>query len=333
MKQLSIIIPVYNVEKYIRPCIDSVFHQELDETCYEIVIVNDGTKDNSMKAIADIISEHTNIIVVNQNNQGLSMARNNGMEIASGKYILFLDSDDLLATNSLSILLEHAIKSDADLVVANFHKMNDEEIIEYHKAHTQQRKSIVQEKRGLTLLIEDLNPRECYVWRTLYKKSFLTGNHIRFIPGIYYEDIPFTHECYLKAGKCLRIDTTLYIYRIGHSSITTRINKKTGTDFGTTIAKTWKLSLIEGLPLTVKQKIKDDVFVSFSTLLYGLIHEVPSKADRKHILNHIKQEEPNLYFSHGAKQKIVSLMYKIMPSIYIEARVLYSKYISKQVRY
>ena len=120
MLSLSIIVPVYNVEKYIRPCIESIFNQGLDEECFEVIIINDGTKDRSMEIIADIISQHNNITVVNQENQGLSVVRNNGIALAKGEYILMPDSDDLLIENSVPKLLEAALSTKADLVVADF---------------------------------------------------------------------------------------------------------------------------------------------------------------------------------------------------------------------
>lgn len=125
---LSIILPVYNVEKYIRPCMDSIFKQRLDENVTEVIIINDGTKDRSMEMIADIINQHDNISVINQENQGLSVARNKGIATAKGKYVLMLDSDDLLIDNSLKKLLEIALESEADLIVADFLSMTSQEI-------------------------------------------------------------------------------------------------------------------------------------------------------------------------------------------------------------
>ena len=83
---LSIIVPVYNVEKYIRPSIESIFRQGLLEACFEVIIVNDGSTDKSMEEIADIILQHSNVVVINQENQGLSVARNNGIAMAKGDY-------------------------------------------------------------------------------------------------------------------------------------------------------------------------------------------------------------------------------------------------------
>lgn len=101
MKQLSIIVPVYNVEKYIHPCLESIFRQGLKEDTFEVIIVNDETPDRSMEMITDIIEAHQNIHVIELHHQGLSMTRNHGMARATGEYIIFVDSDDLLIENVL----------------------------------------------------------------------------------------------------------------------------------------------------------------------------------------------------------------------------------------
>ncbi len=129
---LSIVVPVYNVEKYVRTCIESIFKQGLDEKCFEVIIVNDGSTDRSLEVITDIISQHSNIVVINQENQGLSVARNNGIAAAKGEYILMPDSDDILIENSLAPLLEISTDTKADLVVADFFTMTNEEITSFN---------------------------------------------------------------------------------------------------------------------------------------------------------------------------------------------------------
>ena len=138
--KLTIILPVFNVEDYIRPCLESILRQGLDDDCYEIIIINDGTKDKSMEVISDIIEAHHNIQIVEQENQGLSVVRNNGIAMAKGEYILMPDSDDLLIDNSLSTLLEAALSTKADLVVADFINMTDEEI-DFSMAHPPQQRT------------------------------------------------------------------------------------------------------------------------------------------------------------------------------------------------
>ena len=201
--KLSIIIPVFNVEDYIRPCLESILRQGLDEDCYEIIIINDGTPDKSMDVIADIIETNHNIRVIEQENQGISIARNNGIKRASGDYILFIDSDDILIDNSILFLLDKAISSKADLVVADYLKMNDEAIANLEENIIKQKDGIIQIKSGKELFLQDLNPYYCYVWRTMYRREFLNNNNLLFIPHICYEDIPFTQLCYINANLCL----------------------------------------------------------------------------------------------------------------------------------
>ena len=267
--QLSIIVPVYNVEKYIHACMESIFRQGMDDKVFEVIIVNDGTQDRSMEVIQDIISQHDNITVINQENLSLSVARNNGIAVAKGEYILMPDSDDLLIDNSLSILLEKALESKADLVVADFLEMTDEEIKRLDNVAQKYLK--VKEKTGEQMFLEDLNPRQCYVWRTLYRRAFIQENNLTFIPGVRYQDVPFTHECYLRAKKCLRVSRLLNVYRKGHASATYSFNKKKAHDLITVIAGTWKLRKIEGLSPAVLLKLEDDVFTSFSLLIYFML--------------------------------------------------------------
>lgn len=324
---ISIIIPVYNVEKYIRPCLESVFRQNLEESIFEVIIVNDGTQDRSMEIIQDIINQHPNISVINQENLSLSVARNNGMAKAKGEYILMPDSDDLLIDNSLSLLLEEAVKSKADLVVADFLEMSDQEIND-NKAITQIELH-VEEKSGERLFLEDLNPRQCYVWRTLFRREFLLENHLRFVPGIRYQDVPFTHECYLKAKKCMRVSRYMNIYRRGHESATYSFNKSKAKDLCIAIANTWKLRQIENLSSKARIKLDNDIFVSFSLLIYLMLYGIKKFKDRNEIFAFLRNEIPDLSFSNGLKQKVTSILFNNFPHIYFYIRKLLICYTTK----
>ncbi len=322
MTKLSIIVSVYNVEKYIRPCVESIFRQGLDENIFEVIIVNDGTKDNSMKMIADIIKEHPNISVIEQENQGLSVARNNGIAVAKGEYIYMPDSDDLLIDNCLPILLEKVMETKADLIVADFMRMDDEEIAKFEGI--KDKSFQYWERTGHELFLEDLNPKECYVWRTLYKRDFLMREKIEFVPGVFYQDVPFTHECYLKARKCIRTSMLLYIYRVWRQDAATfSFSKKKAFDFCIVIENTWKL-LSEDLSPKMQYKLKDDVFVSVSSLIYSTIHYLKNSEDRKEVIELLKEKIP-LKFDHGLKQKMVSFFLREMPNLYMDIRVLYIK--------
>ena len=328
--KLSIILPVYNVEKYIRPCIESVFMQGLDDADFEVIIINDGTKDRSMEVIADIIQAHSNIIVINQKNQGLSVVRNNGIAIAKGEYILMPDSDDLLIENSLKPLLDKALESQADLVVADFLTMTEQEIAD-HRDFSQKNFNI-QEKTGEELFLEDLSPYACFVWHTLYRRHFLLDNHFSFIPGIYIQDVPFTHECYLKAKKCLKISWYLNIYRRHDSSATFFFSKKKEMDFCTAIAATWRLTHRKELPPAVQKKLREDVYISFSAMISTTVREIKKSSDRMEIVDHLRELAPDLSFENGRKQAITSFLFSHMPHAYMHIKYIYAKYFEDSVR-
>ena len=324
---LSIIVPVYGVEKYIRSCVESIFRQNIDESSFEVIIVNDGTPDRSMEMIRDIISQHPNISIINQENLSLSVARNNGVAKAKGEYILMPDSDDLLVDDSLPLILEVALESKADIVVADFLEMTAEEI-ENHK-FVRQLKWQVKEMSGEKLFIDDLNPRQCYVWRSLFRRDFLQKNHIEFVPKIRYQDVPFTHECYLKAKKCMRVSRYMNIYRRGHESATYSFNKDKAKDLCIAIANTWKLRQIENLSSKARIKLDNDIFVSFSLLIYLMLYGIKKFKDRNEIFAFLRSEIPDLSFSNGLKQKVTSFLFDNFPHIYFYIRKLLIGYTTK----
>ena len=326
---LSIIVPVYNVEEYIRPCIESIFKQGLNDNAYEVIIVNDGTEDNSIGVIQDIINEHDNITVINQENQGLSVARNNGIAQAKGEYILMLDSDDLLIENRLPILLNKALETQVDLVVADFLRMTNKDILTFHKEGKHE--ITFQEKTGEQLFLEDLDPYQCNVWRTLYRRTFLCENKLSFIPGIYYEDLPFTYECYLKAQRCLRMFCFFHIYRDNRSgSITASFSYQKARSYCTSIAKAWNLRQIEGQSPEVRYKLEEDIFITYMIMIYHTLHCIKKSSDRKGVITTLIHEIPDLYFSHSAWQKATTFMIRKMPFLYIESYYRYYQLVCRK---
>lgn len=324
MIELSIIVPVYQVEHYIRMCVESIFKQGLDDSRFEVIIVNDGTKDRSIEVIADIISQHDNVTVINQKNESLSVARNKGLSVAKGEYILMPDSDDFLVENSLSPLLDKALETKVDLVVADFLMIEDKDMP--HFSGVVQKEFSVQEKTGQQLFLDDLNPRQCYVWRTLYRKAFLIENHISFIRGINYQDVPFTHKCYLKAQRCLRASWILYIYRLNRpGAATTIFTVNKSRSYSIAMAATWNLRQIIGLTPDTLYKLEEDVYTSFNTMIYHTIYSIKKRKERKQVMDILKYEVPQLNFTHGIRQKVISFMVRYVPYLYVELYYLYGK--------
>lgn len=323
--QLSIIVPIYNVEKYILLSIESIYKQGLDEESFEVILVNDGSTDKSMEVIADFILQHKNIHVINQVNQGLSVARNNGIAQAKGEYILMPDPDDLLIENSLSKLLDLAIKNQADLIVADFLEMHDEEINQYNKNKVRlQEPFTIQVKTGEELFLQDLNPYQCYVWRTLFRRAFILENNLSFVPGIFYQDVPFTHECYLKANKCLRVSILLNIYRLQRKgAATASFSKKKAKDYCIVIDKTWKLTHLPGISHAALNKIKDDMYITFSLFIYSILHSIKTPSDQLEIIRFLKEMAPDIQFTNGMKQRLESFLLRNNPSLYLKIRRLH----------
>ena len=323
MTKLSIIVPVYNVEKYIRPCFESIFMQGLDDNDFEVIVVNDGSKDKSMEMISDIILQHNNITVINQENQGLSVARNNGIAVAKGEYIFMPDSDDILIERRLQMLLKKVMEVKADMIVADFLRRDDEEILKLESI--KQKDYVFIEKTGKELMLEDLNPKECYVWRTLYRRAFLIKEHILFVPGVFYQDVPFTHECYLKAEKCIKTSILLNIYRVRRQgAATSSFNMKKAKDLCIVISKTWELKQCDHTPRTL-QKLEDDVFASFSLLISLVSYSIKKSSERKEIITYLRELSPDLYFKNGAFQLISSFFFRTMPNFYMNINVVYRR--------
>ena len=326
---LSIIIPVYQVERYIRPCIESVFRQGLKDKDFELIIVNDGTKDQSMEMITDIIDQHSNITIINQTNQGLSGARNNGIVRARGEYILMPDSDDMLVTNSLPFLLEKALSSKADIVVADFLRIDDKEMDQYPFDSIVQKDGTSIEKTGEELFLQDLNPHECYVWRTLFRRDFLLRHHLTFFPGIRCQDVPFTHECYLKARKCLRVSWLLNIYRQHRPfAASSSHDVKKGKEISIAIAKTWELTKLNLKP-ELERKLKNDIYASFCYNLW-MTTKLKTMPERYEVVDILREAAPSLSFDDGIKQKLNTFLYHHAPHVLINLRIIYGKIVKNE---
>ena len=317
---LSIIVPFYNVEKYIRSCIESMFRQGLGEECFEVIAINDGSTDNSIQAIEDLLNVHRNIRIINSNKQGVSVARNTGIEKALGTYILFVDSDDMLIDDTLSALLQEALKSRPDMLVADYIKMNQQQI---ENRNVLSSDCTFLPTTGTQLFLHQLNPRACYIWNKLYRREFLNKIHLRFTPGIYFEDIPFTTACYLNAGTCIKSTCIFYIYRQRASSICSTIDIKKIYDLNTVLA------LLEDIIRTKpdlqdcqRRQVTEIMFATFSIALWYTVSDLQLYEHRKEIIKDLRGKVPNLFFSNTSKQRMVSIVFRVMPCTYLSVRRL-----------
>lgn len=217
--KLSIIIPVYNVEEYVAKCIHSCLHQNLPQKDYEIIIINDGSTDSSLKIVEQF--EAANIHVYTQENAGLSAARNNGLLKAQGEYVWFVDSDDWIEENCLISLLLEVSGHD----VLAFGCVNHENGIATNMAY-----SFSNLTSGKQFM---LNTNCRFMMGApfyLYRKQFLIDNGLAFFPGIFHEDAEFTPRVLYLSDNIKVSNQSYYQRRIRLDSITRTENPKKAYD-------------------------------------------------------------------------------------------------------
>lgn len=221
---VSVIIPVYNVEKFLRPCLDSIVNQDL--TDIELVCVNDGSPDKSMDILMEYANKDERIKVVSQENAGLSEARNAGMRYASGKYIYFMDSDDILEKETLKELSDYAEKMDLDIVYFDAKCFSDDEECEEYLDRISDyyiRKNQYEGARSGPEMMADMLTNEEYrpsVCIQMLKRAFVQERGFTFIKGILHEDNEFTFKTILNAKKTGHINKPYFNRRVRAASIT-----------------------------------------------------------------------------------------------------------------
>lgn len=208
--QLSIIIPVYNVEKYLKKCLDSVLDQDISN--YEIIVVNDGSKDNCQNIIDEYQAKYPTLIKSYiKENGGLSSARNYGIERASGKYISFIDSDDYVEKNHYKKMLDLAIEEESDLVATDFEYVwenNEKEPI--YKNGIEKVNSNLKKCMFLSPL---------FSWNKMYRRELFNELKCRYPEGLWYEDIPVTLYYSANSKKISYLNELGFHYLQRNSSI------------------------------------------------------------------------------------------------------------------
>lgn len=223
--RLSIIIPVYNVEKYISKCLESVIEQDIDHNDYEIIVVNDGSPDDSFKIAQDFAKRNTNIKLLDRVNGGVSSARNAGLDLAKGKYIYFLDSDDYLLPNSLKKILNTCETHDLDILTfgsASFSSISNIDKETPRKTNV----DVLSNSETLSQIVtgQDYVAELSYggeVWLYLINHEFLKFSGIRFIEGRLLEDAMFTLNLFLNAKRMAHLKFDAHRYRVSPGSAMT----------------------------------------------------------------------------------------------------------------
>lgn len=220
--KVSIIVPVYNSERYIKQCVNSILNQ--DYPSFELLLINDGSTDSSLQICEQFCQEDSRIKLFSQKNQGVSASRNKGIEECSGEYILFVDSDDFIEPNCLSQLLNEPV---TDLTYMSSNVLYEtQDITSYHLCNKYLTDKNEIEKEILHLKI---NPQNYvyfgYTWNKLFKANIIKEHNIRFIKGLsFYEDDAFTLEYFKYVQTLKTISSCLYNYRVTPNGLTATAN-------------------------------------------------------------------------------------------------------------
>lgn len=218
MVELSIIVPVYNVEMYLRKCINSLLDQDISSKTYEIVLVDDGSTDRSAAIVDEYARTFDNIKAVHQNNRGLSGARNTGISISEGEYVQFVDSDDYLESFVLGGLLALVKHKDLDVLRFNYRNVNERyETIEPNKQPRPYADYSHFVSNGSDFLVKRLG-YACYAWQFIIRKSIVTD--CLFVEGLLFEDVEWTPRMLQRANRVSSCPTVCYNYLLRNGSIT-----------------------------------------------------------------------------------------------------------------
>lgn len=207
MVTVSIIVPVYNVGKYISKCLDSILSQ--DFTDYELILVNDGSEDNSLDICNSYLKKDSRIVVISQENQGVSSARNRGLDIARGIYVVFIDSDDYVEDNYLSTLISIIIENKVDVGICSYSKVFQAGV----KNEMLIGKNMYLNQESMLIYLFLPNYYRGYLVNKILKRTIIEKNRIRFSDGLsVQEDLWFIYQYMLQAQSAFYLDCAVYNY-------------------------------------------------------------------------------------------------------------------------
>lgn len=326
MAEISIIVPVYQVEKYIRQCVDSILAQTF--TDFELILVDDGSKDNSGQICDEYAAKDKRIRVIHKENGGLSDARNKGMDEAAGSYFMFVDSDDYIAPDMAERLYNSIIKEDADIAACNFRYFFEEDGKKDFSTENE-----VQVVSGAEIFYNRKNERNygfwTVAWNKLYKSE--TFKNVRFRFGRLHEDEFWANDIYRPEIKAVTVSECLYYYRQRNNSIMGNKNIQKCFD------------IMEAFRERINIYLKEEKYSSqaYKVLIYSLEHLneskrlVASSEDRERFIRAEKQTKDIIKTLQKRKlskiQKVSLVIIGINPclvfSVGIKFRGLFEKFL------
>lgn len=301
--KLSIIVPVYNTEEYLKECLDSVTPQLTDDM--EVILVNDGSTDGSQKICEEYQEKYSQVRLINQQNQGLSAARNTGIHEAVGDYLLFIDSDDFIATSVLRDLIQFANNQDVIFLDAvKYYREDWQEPL----AEGYQQKFICQKSPKQVLeFLANLPKFPGCAWNKLVRRDFLLENSLYFTKGIYSEDVDWTLSIF-KFGTSYSYycNKVYYYYRQGReTSITSNIGVKNVESLLFILGK-WIADSSTGDYKDIYYK-----FLAYEYIITLLSFSYLSKEEQKNFKDQLLQYSFLLQYRDDVKYRLAAMSIKL----------------------
>lgn len=280
--QLSVIVPVYNVEKYLEKCLDSILAQTYQD--FELIIVNDGSPDNSEAIIQRYAAKDNRIVSLKKENGGLSSARNAGIDVARGEFIAFIDSDDWIDATMFEEMVGKLVETDSDIVFCDVRMEYEDGSLRTEYNQTENFPEIIEVEEHPRLFLEV----ECFAWNKICRKSLFTDNNIRFPEGLLYEDIATFPRVYVKASRLVGVPKQFYHYIVREGAITQTFSIR-GLDY---------LEVVKVVEIFFKQ---EDAWEKYKSIVYEfyLYHifyslsiycaHIPQKEQRREAFSRVRE--------------------------------------------
>ena len=352
MPLISVIVPVYNVEKYLKQCLDSILVQTFSNI--EIICVNDGSTDNSRKILEEYKNKDSRIKIVDKKNGGLSSARNAGMKVAVGEFISFIDSDDWIEPTMLEKLYESMTTHNTDITICAVHQFDEQKQKNDDSNKYYTLEYFDESFDNKVFSYEDVRPfimDVCVMaWNKLYRRSHIDECQAEFPEGLIFEDGPFFFSIFFKTKRVSIVRDFLYNYRINRTG---SIIQKAGKKFLDVI------DVVELMFNSIKNEpffndIKNEFYIrKADDIVYR--YDVIGLADKKQFskklrtktflfdsnifdFDYIKEKSPYTYknmfdikeksniFLYHYNKFMIKVMYKVMQILYTEEGIYYFKY-------
>ena len=301
--KISIIVPVYKVEQYLDRCVNSLVNQTYKNI--EIILVDDGSPDNCPQMCDDFARKDSRIRVIHKKNGGLSDARNTGLRMATGEYVMYVDSDDYIENNSCERLIED-INTNIDIVIGACKKIHPTGIT--YQRHTNLEEHRTYSAKEYVLLSIKRNEWYAPAWLNLYRRTFLIDNELYYKAGYYYEDIEMLPRLFLADPNVMYIDYPFYNYVIREGSIMTSKITEQKINMALDNYKNWFEQF---------EAVKDE---AYRKRLFGVLTKHYIATARRMNITEWKIEGINFGFamkySLNYKEKIKTIAFNFFPKLY-----------------